>query len=72
MFIIEALHPDGWRPQGRFRFEYWAWLEARTRCCSGGRNYRIVDEEAHQVVALLDTGSCRLSAVPPRSPAPAG
>ena len=61
MFIIEALHPEGWRPQGTFQQEYWAYLEAQTRCCSDGRNFRIIDSRSHQVVSLVNTSSCRLS-----------
>jgi hypothetical protein len=59
MVIIQALHPDGWREQGRFALEYWAYLEAQTRCCSDGRHYRIVDESTKQVVTMVDTSSCR-------------
>jgi hypothetical protein len=59
MFRIEALHPDGWQPRGRFRLEYWAQQEARMRCCSDGRNYRILEEESGCIVAILDTGGCR-------------
>lgn len=59
MFLIEALHPDGWRPQGRAEVEYWAYQEAQARCCSDGRNYRILHEATRQIVALVDTSSCR-------------
>jgi hypothetical protein len=38
MYVIQALHSDGWREQGRFAEEYWAYLEAQTRCCSDGRH----------------------------------
>jgi hypothetical protein len=62
MFIIEALHPDGWRQQGRATVEYWAYQEAQARCCSDGRNYRIVDEDSNRIIALVDTSSCRLTA----------
>lgn len=62
MFLIEALHPDGWRQQGRARLEYWACQEAQMRCCSDGRNYRIVDESNGRIVALLDSSSCRIPA----------
>jgi hypothetical protein len=64
MFIIEALHPDGWRERGRFRLEYWAHQEAQMRCCSDGRNYRILREPGRDLVALIDTSSCRLPAQP--------
>jgi len=59
MFVIEALHPDGWRIQGRFQQEYWAHLEAQTRCCSDGRHYRIVAEAGGEIIAFVDTTSCR-------------
>ena len=62
MYTIEALHPDGWRQQGRFRLEYWACQEAQMRCCSAGRNFRIVEESTGRIVALVDTSSCRLKA----------
>jgi hypothetical protein len=39
--------------------EYWAQLEAQTRCCSDGRTYRIREEETNQVTALVDTSSCK-------------
>lgn len=59
VYVIQALHPDGWRNQGRCAVEYWAYLEAQTRCCSDGRHYRIVDEVSHQVVTAVDTSCCR-------------
>lgn len=59
MFVIEALHPDGWRPQGKAHLEYWAYQEAQTRCCSDGRNYRILKEDTCEIVALVNTSSCR-------------
>jgi hypothetical protein len=59
MYVIQALHSDGWREQGRFAVEYWAYLEAQTRCCSDGRHYRIVDEESMQVVTKVESSSCR-------------
>jgi hypothetical protein len=59
MYVIQALHSDGWREQGRFAAEYWAYLEAQTRCCSDGRHYRIVDESSAQVVTSVDDSSCR-------------
>ena len=34
--------------------------EAQTRCCSDGRNYRIIDSRTNQIAALIDTSSCRL------------
>ncbi|MCP9926364.1 hypothetical protein KBY90_00565 [Cyanobium sp. CH-040] len=64
MFVIEALHPDGWRPQGRAKLEYWAYQEAQMRCCSDGRNYRILKEDANEIVALINTSSCRRSGHP--------
>ncbi|TVS02653.1 MAG: hypothetical protein EA413_11800 [Cyanobium sp. PLM2.Bin73] len=71
MFLIEALHPDGWRPQGRANLEYWAYQEAQTRCCSDGRNYRILNEDTNEIVALISTSSCRAirepAGVPQRS-----
>ena len=60
MFVIEALHPDGWREQGRASVEYWAYQEAQMRCCSDGRNYRIRRQGTERVVALVDTSSCRV------------
>jgi len=59
MYVIQALHSDGWREQGRFAVEYWAYLEAQTRCCSDGRHYRIVEESSKQVITTVDTTSCR-------------
>ena len=61
MFIIEALHPEGWQEQTRCNLEYWAYQEAQSRCCAGGRNHRIVDADSQQVVALVNTSSCRLA-----------
>lgn len=69
MFIIEALHPDGWRERGRFRLEYWAHQEAQVRCCSDGRNYRILQEPGRELVALIHTSSCRLPVRPSPEPA---
>lgn len=60
MYIIQALHPDGWRGQGTAQLEYWAYQEAQARCCSDGRNYRIIESGTNQVVALIDTSSCRV------------
>ncbi|MBM5801109.1 MAG: hypothetical protein FJ077_09830 [Cyanobacteria bacterium K_DeepCast_35m_m2_023] len=59
MYVIQALHSDGWREQERFALEYWAYLEAQTRCCSDGRHYRIVDDSSDRVVTTVDTNSCR-------------
>jgi hypothetical protein len=59
MYVIQALHSDGWREQGRFAVEYWAYLEAQARCCSDGRHYRIVDESSAKVVTSVDDSSCR-------------
>ncbi len=63
VFIIQALHPDGWRTQGSARVEYWAYQEAQARCCSDGRNYRIIHRDTNEIVALIDTSSCRLAQV---------
>lgn len=59
MFLIQALHSDGWRSQGTFRLEYWACLEAQTRSCSDGRTYRIVNQDNQAVVCMLDNSSCK-------------
>ena len=59
MYSIEALHPDGWRIQGRAKVEYWACQEAQMRCCSDGRNYRVRHEDDAQIVALVDSSCCR-------------
>ena len=59
MYVIEALHSDGWRIQGRAAVEYWAQLEAQTHCCSDGRQYRIRDEATDRVTCLVDSSSCR-------------
>lgn len=61
MYIIESLHPDGWREQGSARIEYWAYQEAQARCCSDGRNTRIIEPLTRQIIALIDTSSCRLN-----------
>jgi len=61
MFIIEALHPEGWREQTRCNLEYWAYQEAQSRCCAAGRNHRIVDASSQHVVALVNTSSCRVN-----------
>lgn len=59
MFAIEALHPDGWKIQGRTGVEYWAQMEAQSRCCSNGHTYRIRDEDNDRVVSLVDISCCR-------------
>jgi len=59
MFVIEALHPDGWRIQGRTAVEYWAQVEAQTRCFSDGRTHRVRDEDDERVVSFVDTTCCR-------------
>lgn len=59
MYFIEALHPDGWRRQGRSTLEYWAYQETRVRCCSDGRHYRIVDEATGAIAAFIDCSSCQ-------------
>ncbi|MFM7675896.1 MAG: hypothetical protein ACKO5F_09995 [Synechococcus sp.] len=60
VYIIESLHPDGWRKQCSAQVEYWAYQEAQARCCSDGRNYRILHARTNDVVARIDTSSCRL------------
>ena len=64
VYIIESLHPDGWRTQGSAKLEYWACQEAQSRCCSDGRNYRIIDAGRNEIVALIDISSCRLVHAP--------
>ncbi|MBW0173359.1 MAG: hypothetical protein KXJ50_03570 [Vulcanococcus sp.] len=59
MFVIEALHTDGWRIEGHTAVEYWAQIEAQTRCCSDGRTYRIRDEDNERVLSLVETSCCR-------------
>jgi len=58
MFLIEALHPEGWQRYGRAQAEYWAYQEAQTLCCSEGRDYRILKEDSGQIVALVHPSSC--------------
>jgi len=60
VYIIESLFPDGWREQSSARVEYWACHEAQARCCSDGRNTRVIDSRSNEIVALIDTSSCRL------------
>jgi hypothetical protein len=69
MFVIQALHPDGWLDQGTVQQEYWAYQEAQMRCCSDGRTYRILSGEDQSIVALISTSSCRTNHL--RRPAPA-
>lgn len=64
VFVIEALHPDGWRAQGSAGVEYWAYQEAQMRCCSDGRTYRIRLADSDRVVALVETSSCRALPAP--------
>lgn len=59
MFVIQALHTDGWRSQGTSRVEYWAYLKAQTRSCSDGRTYRILNQQNQKVVCLVDNSSCK-------------
>lgn len=59
MFSIEALHPDGWRYQGRSTLEYWAYQEAQVRCYSDGRHYRIMNEATGAIAAMLPSSSFR-------------
>jgi hypothetical protein len=72
MYVIEALHPEGWRRQGRAQVEYWAYQEAQARCCSDGRNYRILNEDSGQIVALVNTSSCKVDRPIPPTPPRAG
>ena len=60
IFLIQALHPDGWIDQGTSPLEYWAYQEAQMRCCSDGRTYRILTGDDRQIVALITTSGCRL------------
>ena len=61
MFILEALHPDGWYPQGSAKVEYWALQEAQILCCGDGRHYRILEADSGRIVALVDPSSCRIA-----------
>lgn len=60
MYAIQALHPDGWKQQGRSEVEYWAYQEAQIRCCSDGRHYRIVQEDSGQIVGWANPQACRM------------
>jgi hypothetical protein len=59
MFVIQALHPEGWKDQGRSEVEYWAYQEAQIRCCSDGRHYRLLQESSGQIVGWVNPQSCR-------------
>jgi hypothetical protein len=59
MYVIQALHPQGWIDQGTAQLEYWAYQEAQLRCCSDGRTYRIISAADQRIVAMLSTNSCR-------------
>lgn len=59
MFVIQALHPDGWIDQGTAQLEYWAHQEAQVRCCSDGRAYRIIKADDQRIVSMVSTSSCR-------------
>ena len=59
MYVIEALHSDGWRIQGRVEMEYWAQLEAQTRCCSDGLVHRIREQQSGRIVCSVDHSSCK-------------
>lgn len=61
MFILEALHPDGWQQQGTAQVEYWALQEAQILCCGDGRHYRILEADSGRIVALVDPSSCRIA-----------
>jgi len=65
MFTIQALHPDGWREQGSANLEYWACQEAQARCCSDGRNYRVIHANSKEIVAMIDSTSCRFAPAKP-------
>jgi len=58
MFIVEALHPEGWVYSATFELEYWAIQNAQLRSRSDGRHYRILDAASQQIVCVLDSGSC--------------
>ena len=60
MFLIQALHPDGWIDQGTAQLEYWAYQEAQMRCCSDGRTYRILTADERQIAAMITTSGCRI------------
>lgn len=60
MFVIQALHPEGWMDQGTAQLEYWACQEAQMRCCSDGRTYRILSGGDRQIAALITTSGCRI------------
>ena len=62
MFTIECLHPDGWRKQGQSTLEYWANQEARVRCCSDGRHYRVIEEATGAVMSWVDSSCCQQAA----------
>ena len=61
MFVLESLHPDGWRQQGTYKLEYWAYQEAQARCCSDGRNYRILHGPTQRLVTLVSSSCCKPS-----------
>lgn len=58
MFIIEALHPEGWVYTAAFELEYWAIQNAEQRSRSDGRHYRILNGTTQQVMCVLDSGTC--------------
>ena len=62
MYAIEALHPDGWKEQGRSKVEYWAYQEAQIRSCSDGRHYRILQQDSGRIVGMVNPQSCRMGA----------
>ena len=55
--LIDALEQA--QPVDLSRPEALEQLEAQTRCCSDGRQYRIRDEATNQVTCLVDSSSCR-------------
>lgn len=68
MYAIEALHPDGWRRQGRSSAEAAAQAEAQMRSSSDGRHYRILLEASGEIVAMVTPACCPLPR--PRALAP--
>jgi len=61
MFVIQALHPEGWIDQGAAQLEYWAYQEAQMRCCSNGRTHRILSGNDRLIVGVIATSSCRIN-----------
>ena len=59
MYILEALHPEGWVHAATFEQEYWAIQQAQARSRSDGRHYRILEGDSRQIVWVLDRGISR-------------